>query len=326
MRHAVGVSVNNGKRLVMEITFDNNRVFRLQFDDENVEERWRACFSEFIEDCKVSVNGFSRYESINMRSFNVGTRVMSSESGWVQNAVYTKNGMKCSVKTVLSATLNSTEAEYIKRCHNSMINSTCPYLAKTLKGFFDENIHFVQPELPHVRLADVMNKTSMHIARIRFYACELILAIDAVHKCNFVHNEINPETIFVSDSGNILLTVPLGMRMSYTCGYNYYSPEVLQKMEPTFASDFWSYGVLLFALAFGDAPFYDPDPTTVCKKVINEDPTFPVNTFPELVTLIKQLLVKDTSRRLCDVENTKASTFFETVDFDKFQRMEVTLD
>nr|BAN39660.1 PH domain containing protein kinase, putative [Entamoeba histolytica] len=324
MRHAIKAIKVNGKKLMIEIHFDSSRVFRLKFDDEEVEERWYKSFIEFIEDNKTSQNGFSRYEEIDLNNFNIGNTIMQTDKGSVQTVIYTRTQIKYSMKTLLKLTLNSEEIEYIESIHNSLKLTECPYLCRTCLSFQSENLHFVMNEYPTKKLSEIMNSSILPIPRVKFYATELLLAINALHKCNYIHMEINPETVLITDDGHIFLTTPVGLRASYKCGYNYFAPELLEKKQPTAAVDYWSYGILLFAMAFGEAPFFDTNPSTVCKKIISEPINFPYNTFPEVESFVTELLVKDPSKRNCDFEALKLRPFFVGINFDQFQKKEVS--
>jgi len=40
----------------------------------------------------------------------------------------------------------------------------------------------------------------------RFYMCELILAVEEVHKMNYIHRDIKPDNILIGKNGHIKLT------------------------------------------------------------------------------------------------------------------------
>jgi serine/threonine protein kinase len=56
---------------------------------------------------------------------------------------------------------------------------------------------------------------------------------------------------------------------------DFIAPEVLRRQPYTKAVDWWSLGVLVYQLLFGELPFYDKNPKIVVNKILKEDPTFP---------------------------------------------------
>lgn len=56
---------------------------------------------------------------------------------------------------------------------------------------------------------------------------------------------------------------------------DFIAPEVLRRQPYTQAVDWWSLGVLVYQLLFGELPFYDKNPKIVVNKILKEDPTFP---------------------------------------------------
>ncbi|ELP88044.1 serine/threonine protein kinase, putative [Entamoeba invadens IP1] len=323
MRQALRVIKDNTKKLLIEITFDSSRVLRLKFDEEAVEDRWYNAFLEFIDDQKTLSSGFSRYDVISSSSFNIGKVFIQTEKGSIQSAVFKKNNKPFALKTLFKNSLNQTEIDYIQSIHKNLRDVTCPYVMKTLATFDEDNLFFVMNEYPTQRVGDIMDHAIIPLPKIKFFATELLLAINAIHHCQYTHMEINPETVYLTSEGHVLLSAPIGLRVSYKCGYNYFAPEILEKKELGFGVDYWSLGILLFAMCFGDAPFYDTAPAMICKKIISEQINFPYNSFPEVESFIAELLVKDAAKRNCDFEILKTRPFFAGTNFDKFQNKEV---
>ena len=83
-----------------------------------------------------------------------------------------------------------------------------------------------------------------------FYASEILLALEYIHKQNAIYRDLKPENIMLSAEGHIKLT-DLGFakggmeygKKTYTfCGtYEYLAPEIIKESGHDKASDWWSF-------------------------------------------------------------------------------------
>ncbi|XP_022214559.2 chromosomal serine/threonine-protein kinase JIL-1-like [Drosophila obscura] len=104
-------------------------------------------------------------------------------------------------------------------------------------------------------------------ARVRFYIAELVVALEELHKLNILYRDIKLENVMLDGSGHVVLA-DLGMakflneensfRANSFCGtVEYVAPEVIEALPSgyTWASDWWSLGILTFMLLTGAVPF-----------------------------------------------------------------------
>ena len=153
---------------------------------------------------------------------------------------------------------------------------------------------------------DLMNllieKNTLKENEAKFYACEILLAIESLHKLNCIHRDIKPENILIDKNGHIKLC-DFGLskisdnifkedlidynsnkkkhNKTYSCvgTANYVAPEILLEKEYGKEVDLWSLGIILFEMLFGYAPFNSSKSYEVCYKVKNyiEYFSFPSN-------------------------------------------------
>ena len=106
---------------------------------------------------------------------------------------------------------------------------------------------------------------------VKFYAAEVIVALEMLHKHNILYRDLKPENVCIDKEGHIkLIDFGFAKRLSqsakfrtYTnCGtLGYSAPEVLLSSSEgySFEADIWSYGILLAELIGGSLPFEKKD-------------------------------------------------------------------
>ncbi|EME79533.1 uncharacterized protein MYCFIDRAFT_57555 [Pseudocercospora fijiensis CIRAD86] len=168
------------------------------------------------------------------------------------------------------------------------------------------------------------------INRSRFYAAELLCALECLHGFGVIYRDLKPENILVDYVGHIALCdfglCKLDMKdedkTNTFCGTpEYLAPELLHGQGYTKAVDWWTLGVLLYEMLTGLPPFYDENTNEMYRKILSEPLHFPG---PEIVPpaardLLQKLLDRDATRRLGTngAAEIKAHPFFHSIDWRK---------
>ncbi|KAK0495638.1 kinase-like domain-containing protein [Armillaria luteobubalina] len=143
--------------------------------------------------------------------------------------------------------------------------------------------------------------------RSRFYAAELLCALEHLHGFNVVYRDLKPENILLDYTGHIALC-DFGLcklNMSETektntfCGTpEYIAPELLESQGYTKTVDWWTLGVLLYEMMTGLPPFYDENVNTMYQRILTDPLHFPPDMSAEAKSVMTGLLQRDPSRRL----------------------------
>lgn len=121
--------------------------------------------------------------------------------------------------------------------------------------------------------------------RSKFYAGQIILALEYVHKMGIIYRDLKPENVLLDQYGNVRLT-DFGLSkegvLDHSSGANsfcgtpeYIAPEVLLRQGHGRAVDWWSLGALLYEMITGLPPFYSRNRETMFEKIMRAELTFP---------------------------------------------------
>jgi serine/threonine protein kinase len=174
-------------------------------------------------------------------------------------------------------------------------------------------------------------------ARSRFYAAEIILAIDYVHSLDIVYRDLKPENVLLTAEGHISLTdfglSKEGISNSSSgansfCGTpEYLAPEILNRQGHGRAVDWWSLGALLYEMLTGLPPFFCQDRERLFEKIRRNELDYPASVSRPAKSVLKGLLTKDPTQRLgsgpTDAGEIKIHDFFDEIDWDMLANNEI---
>ena len=224
---------------------------------------------------------------------------------------------------------------------NILIEGQCEFIL-TLSFFFQtpERVYFVTPfinggDLFHKLKTDIFFKESL----VQFYAAQVALALQHLHDLGIAYRDLKPENILINEDGYIKLcdfgssVVLHGTEKENTFAGSpeYAAPEVITHEGHTFMCDWWSLGILIYELLYGNTPFYNVDKNRMYDLINTGSISFPkfiqiegenkprnYKVSDDAKNLITKLLEKDPGTRLGrkGLKEIKKHPFFSGINFD----------
>ncbi|XP_028780405.1 3-phosphoinositide-dependent protein kinase 2 isoform X2 [Neltuma alba] len=151
----------------------------------------------------------------------------------------------------------------------------------------------------------------------RFYAAEVVDALEYIHSLGLIHRDIKPENLLLTAEGHIKIadfgsvkpmqdsriTVLPNAAASddKACTFvgtaAYVPPEVLNSSPATFGNDLWALGCTLYQMLSGTSPFKDASEWLIFQRIIARDLRFPDYFSEQAIDLIDRLLDLNPMRR-----------------------------
>lgn len=119
----------------------------------------------------------------------------------------------------------------------------------------EERHYYVMPFYDGAELRTLLNKKSLPLQVIKFYAVQIISAIGHMHKHNMIHRGLKSEDVLIDNRGYIKV-IDFGLAsdlsnfhktMSIRGSVEFMAPEV-HKSETSYESDWWALGALLYEM------------------------------------------------------------------------------
>ncbi|CAH0517868.1 unnamed protein product [Peronospora belbahrii] len=166
----------------------------------------------------------------------------------------------------------------------------------------------------------------------RFYLADVVNAVEYMHANQVLHRDLKPENMVTcNDAGGHLKLIDFGTAKNlaekkldgpnFVGTPEYMSPETIHNKEPTYASDMWAFGCIVYQLLTGETPFSGGSAYLTLLRVQAGSYDVPKYLSPDARDLIKKLLQKDPTKRFGGTKANamsavKVHPFFNGIDFD----------
>ncbi|CAF0900596.1 unnamed protein product [Adineta steineri] len=226
----------------------------------------------------------------------------------------------------------------------------CSYAVKLYCTFQDERtLYFGLTYCPNGDLLQYITDAG-HLEEevVRFYAAEIIEALEQLHNRHIVHRDLKPENILLTDDMHIQLTdfgsgvimdnndsspqsngtknvdeekKPIKRTNSFVGTAQFVAPEILKRGAIHVGSDLWSLGCIIYQMTTGKHLFRGHHEYDIYNAVARVSYKLP-DDFPPLITDLVQNLVRlEPSERLGSeetggMEKLKSHAFFSQFSYD----------
>ncbi|KAJ3284780.1 Serine/threonine kinase [Borealophlyctis nickersoniae] len=241
--------------------------------------------------------------------------------------------------------VESTKSE--KRVFVAATRERHPFLVNLHSCFQTESrIYFVMEYVSGGDLMWHIQHQQFSEKRAKFYACEVLLALEYFHKNNIIYRDLKLDNILLTLDGHIKIadyglckeSMGNGATTNTFCGTpEFMAPEIVSEKPYGRAVDWWAFGVLIYEMLLGQSPFRGEDEDEIFEAILEDEILYPVNMAKDAVSLLQklvknmlnhQLLTKDPNKRLGggrgDADEIKRHPFFKTVDWEAMLQLKLT--
>ena len=184
----------------------------------------------------------------------------------------------------------------------------CPFFVNFFYSFQnDKKLFFVLEYCQGGELFNLIQKhKQLNESQTRFYACQLVLALESLHSKNIIYRDLKPENVLLDKDGYIKIT-DFGLSKTNVvendaksiCGTpEYLAPEVVLLLKYGKPVDWWTLGCIIFEMLTGLPPFFKNNRKELFEGIKFENPKLPRNLTYEAKLILSQLLHKDPTKRL----------------------------
>jgi classical protein kinase C len=165
--------------------------------------------------------------------------------------------------------------------------------------------------------------------RAKFYAAEVLLALEYFHKQGIIYRDLKLDNILLTLDGHVKVAdyglckedMWYNSTTSTFCGTpEFMAPEILLEQRYGRAVDWWAFGILIYEMLLGQAPFRGDDEDEIFDAILEDEPLYPIHMPPDSVSILHKLLTRDPAKRLgagpTDADEIKAHPFFRDINWD----------
>ncbi|KAB2081011.1 hypothetical protein ES319_A05G103900v1 [Gossypium barbadense] len=215
-----------------------------------------------------------------------------------------------------------------------------PFLPALYASFQTKtHICLIMDYCPGGELFMLLDRQPMKVMKedaVRFYAAEVVVALEYLHCQGIIYRDLKPENVLLQDNGHVALTdfdlscltsckpqllipaadekikrqkgqpkpvfmaEPMRASNSFVGTEEYIAPEIITGAGHTSAVDWWALGILVYEMLYGYTPFRGRTRQKTFANVLRKDLKFPRSTQVSLHAkqLIFRLLDRDPKSRL----------------------------
>ncbi|KAH7912504.1 kinase-like domain-containing protein [Hygrophoropsis aurantiaca] len=308
---------------------------------------WKSPFKFSLKSATAPANSAPSTQKLSFDDFVVRKHIGSGANGSVCAVEHRLTGKQFALKVVKKGKSES-HMELILVEQAAMMRLTGKKDLLQLQASFHDtvNLYILMPYLPVGDMhKQIVSWSGIPLDIVRFYAAELIVSLESIHRRGIIHRDLKPGNILIDDGGHAFIAdfglakifpdqIPDGMspyagpgtaygmsQFPYMtqrcCGTpDYMAPEVFNQVSYGFGIDFWALGITIYEMLVGNTPWDACDSYAMATHVRKSDLIFPSDIDKTAQDFLSKMLAKKPKDRL-SYEQMLEHEFFKGIDWKK---------
>lgn len=241
--------------------------------------------------------------------YKIGKTLGIGAFGKVKLAIHTLTGIKVALKILDRQSIDSSEAEKVRKEINIMRQLFHPHIVRLFEVIdTPAKVYVVMEYMNSGELFYYLTeKGKLHEDEARRLFQQIISGVDYCHRHLVVHRDLKPENLLLDSEHNVKIAdfglgniMRDGHFLKTCCGSpNYAAPELISRQLYAGPEvDVWSCGVILYALLCGRLPFDDDNLSSLYAKIKSGVYPSPNHLSENARNLISRILVVDPMKRI----------------------------
>ena len=340
------------RRLIIKQQFEKNNIKTKTINTEVSKDLYKSCnkirkilrkFQNLRKESYEAPLKKAQY-SVSLDDFDVLKIIGKGAFGRVYKVRHKKTNSILAMKVLSKRHLiKKNQSKYALIEKNVLQENSSKNFLLTLHFAFqsNSNLFLVVDYCPNSDLTILLaqnNEEGLEEYVVQFYAAEILLAIEDLHKRDILYRDLKPDNVLLDQDGHARLA-DFGLAAERIknnstfaksfCGSPIYlSPEILKKRKTNKVSDYYTFGVVIYELLTGEPPFYSDDLEGLYKLIKRGNLKFPEdrNFSAGVKDLILKLMNNNPKKRLGfagGIPEIKQHDFFKNLDWDKLQSRDI---
>lgn len=242
----------------------------------------------------------SSRRKIGLNDFNFLAVLGKGNFGKVMLAEEKKSGYLYAIKVlkkefiIENDEVESTKSE--KRVFLAAARARHPFLLGLHSCFQTETrVYFVMEYVSGGDLMLHIQREQFTPRRAKFYAAEVLLALEYFHREGIIYRDLKLDNIMLTLDGHVKVAdyglckedMWFGKTTSTFCGTpEFMAPEILLEQRYGRAVDWWAFGILIYEMLLGQAPFRGDDEDEIFDAILEDEPLYPLHMPPDSVSIL----------------------------------------
>eukprot|EP01016_Furgasonia_blochmanni_P023787 TRINITY_DN2562_c0_g1_i2.p1 TRINITY_DN2562_c0_g1~~TRINITY_DN2562_c0_g1_i2.p1 ORF type:complete len:438 (-),score=141.84 TRINITY_DN2562_c0_g1_i2:293-1522(-) len=277
---------------------------------EQARERNKQTKKAEIEQMENQIYDLPKTESVNLDHFVLLTVIGKGSYAKVVLVRKKDTGEVHAMKVLKKDHIQKKkQIDHIQTERNVLVGINHPFVVRLHYAFQNERkLFFVLEYCPGGELFNLLQRKKVfHEDQAKFYAAQMVLAIEHLHSKDIVYRDLKPENVLLDAEGYIRITdfglskqgIKDNKGAMSVCGTpEYLAPEILFKMGHGKAVDWWTLGAIIFEMLTGLPPFYTTDRNELFERIKFGTLRYPKHLSPAARNLLEGLFIKEPNKRL----------------------------